>query len=101
MQSHTEMRLVDVYHLVLARGDGKLGPRLRSASGVCDKWNAQMAAGRTRRRLQPPQPKQSAGAPPCGMTAGIRPAPTCEHSRSGEQSYLAWPRCCAALSERA
>jgi uncharacterized protein (TIGR03435 family) len=72
MQSHTEMRLVDIYHLVLARGDGKRGPRLRSASGVCDKWNAQMAAdglGDT----PPPQPKQSAGAPPCGTTAGIRP----------------------------
>ena len=72
MQSHTEMRLVDIHHLVLARGDGKLGPRLRSASGVCDKWNAEMAAvglGDT----PPPQPKQSAGATPCGTTAGIRP----------------------------
>ena len=72
MQSHTEMRLVDISQLVLARAGGKLGPRLRSASGVCDKWNAQQAAaglGET----PPPQPQQSAGAIPCGITAGIRP----------------------------
>jgi uncharacterized protein (TIGR03435 family) len=72
MQSHTEMRLVDVYLLVLGRGNGKPGPRLRRASGACDTWNAQSAAaglGNT----PPTQPKQSAGAIPCGLTAGIRP----------------------------
>jgi uncharacterized protein (TIGR03435 family) len=72
MQSHTEMRQVDLYHLVLARGDGKLGPRLRSSSGVCDGWSAQSAAARLG-ETPPPQPKQSAGATPCGMTAGVRP----------------------------
>jgi uncharacterized protein (TIGR03435 family) len=72
MQSHTEMRSVDTYQLVLARGDGKPGPGLRSAGGVCDKWIAQMAAiglGDS----PPEQPKQPAGAPACGITAGIRP----------------------------
>jgi len=72
MQSHTELRPVDTYQLILARADGKFGPRLRPASGVCDKWNAQMTAGRAG-DTPPQQPKQAAGAPPCGMTAGIRP----------------------------
>jgi uncharacterized protein (TIGR03435 family) len=72
MQSHTETRLVDTYHLVLARGDRKPGPRLRSASSVCDKWRAQMAALGLG-DAPPQQPKQSAGAPPCGTTSGIRP----------------------------
>ena len=72
MQSHTEMRLVDINHLVHVRGDGKLGPRLRTASGVCDKWNEQMAAAGLG-DAPPSQPKQSAGAIPCGVTAGIRP----------------------------
>ena len=72
MQSHTEMRPVDTYHLVLARGDHILGPRLKRASGVCDKWNAQMAAIGLG-DAPPQQPTQSAGAPPCGITAGIRP----------------------------
>jgi uncharacterized protein (TIGR03435 family) len=72
MQSHTETRPAETHHLVLARGDGRLGPRLRSANGVCAEWNAQTAAaglGDT----PPPQPKPSAGAIPCGVTAGIRP----------------------------
>ena len=72
MQSHTEMRPVDTYQLILARGDGKLGPRLRPASDVCDKWNAQMTTGRAG-DAPPQQPKQAPGALPCGMTAGIRP----------------------------
>ena len=72
MQSHTEMRQVDIHDLVFAREGGKLGPRLRSASGVCDKWNAQMAAAGLG-DAPPQQPKQSAGAIPCGMTGGIRP----------------------------
>ena len=72
MQSHTEMRPLDTYELVLARADRKPGPRLRPASGVCDKWNAQLAGGRLG-DAAPQQPKQSAGANPCGMTAGIRP----------------------------
>ena len=72
MQSHTEMRLVDTYHLVLARDDRKLGPRLRSASSVCDKWRAQMAALGLG-DAPPQQPKQSADAPPCGTTSAIRP----------------------------
>ena len=72
MQSHTEMRPVDTYQLNLARGDGRLGPRLRRASGICDKWNAQMIAVGVG-DAPPQQPKQPAGALPCGMTAGIRP----------------------------
>jgi uncharacterized protein (TIGR03435 family) len=72
MQSHTEMRLLDIYHLLVARRDGKLGPSLRSASGACDDWNAQTAAAGLGEPA-PPQPKLSAGATPCGMTAGIRP----------------------------
>jgi uncharacterized protein (TIGR03435 family) len=72
MRSHTEMRLVDIHHLVVARRDAKLGPRQRSASGTCDDWNAQKAAAGLGEPA-PPQPKLSAGATPCGMTAGIRP----------------------------
>ena len=75
MQSHTEMRLVDTYQLVLARADGKLGPRVRPASAVCDEWNAWVAAHVDESIGHigaPPQPKQPAGAIPCGMTAGVR-----------------------------
>ncbi len=72
MQSHTEMRPVDTYDLVLARGDGRPGPRLRPASGACDKWNAQMAAIGLG-DIPPAQPKQSPDATPCGVTVGIRP----------------------------
>jgi uncharacterized protein (TIGR03435 family) len=76
MRSHTEMRLVDVNHLVLARGDGKPGPRLRPATGVCNEWNAQWNAQQAAGRpgdAPPQQPQQPTGAPPCGTTAGIRP----------------------------
>lgn len=67
LQTHTEMRLVDTYQLVLARQDGRPGPRLTRASGVCDEWNAQLAAT----GIEPPQPKQPAGATPCGLTFGF------------------------------
>jgi uncharacterized protein (TIGR03435 family) len=66
MQSHTEMRLVDTYDLVLARRDGRLGPRMRPASGACKEWNAQLAATGT----EPEQPKQADGAIPCGARFG-------------------------------
>ena len=66
MQSHTEMRLVDTYDLVLARRDGKRGPRMRPTSGACREWNAQLAATGT----EPEQPKQAAGAIPCGARFG-------------------------------
>jgi len=67
LQTHTEMRLVDTYQLVLARRDGKPGPRLKPASAVCNEWHAQSSAT----GIQPPQPKQRAGATPCGLTFGF------------------------------
>jgi uncharacterized protein (TIGR03435 family) len=35
LKTHTEPRPVDVYSLVPARSDGRLGPRLRPASAAC------------------------------------------------------------------
>ena len=35
LKTHVEARPVDVYSLTLARGDGRLGPRLRPASAEC------------------------------------------------------------------
>jgi uncharacterized protein (TIGR03435 family) len=35
LKTHIEARPVDVYSLALARGDGRLGPRLRPASAEC------------------------------------------------------------------
>jgi uncharacterized protein (TIGR03435 family) len=37
LRTHIEARPVDVYALVVARGDGRLGPRMRPASSACTK----------------------------------------------------------------
>lgn len=47
LKTHTEPRPVDVYTLVLARTDGRLGPRLRPASAEC---TAELEAARERER---------------------------------------------------
>ena len=66
LKTHVEARPVDVYSLVLARSDGRLGPRLRPASAECTK-ELEAARELERARLtglitpQGPEPK------PCGV----------------------------------
>jgi uncharacterized protein (TIGR03435 family) len=70
VKTHIEPRLVDVYSLVLARGDGRLGPRLRPASAECTK---ELEAARELERAwlaglitpQGPEPK------PCGVQVSM------------------------------
>jgi uncharacterized protein (TIGR03435 family) len=45
LAAHVEQREVDVYELVLARRDGKLGPGLQRSAVDCDKIDAERDAG--------------------------------------------------------
>ena len=55
MRSHTAITVVDTYDLVVARRDGRLGPRMRPATTICETWNAALAEGKEQLglRLQP------------------------------------------------
>jgi uncharacterized protein (TIGR03435 family) len=50
LRVHTEARTIDVYALVVARNDGRLGPRLKPASAAC---LAELEAERKRRAANP------------------------------------------------
>ena len=65
MRSHTALTLVDTYDLVVARRDGRLGPRMRPATTICDAWRAGLAEGKDL-----PQPKQPEGSIRCGFQTG-------------------------------
>lgn len=68
LEVHTEPRTIDVYALVVARGDGRLGPRLKRASAEC---LAELEAERQRRAANPGPITFSTGqATPCGGTVG-------------------------------
>ena len=55
---HTESRTTDIYALVLARGDGRLGPNLKVAAADCATLRAAAA-----------EPSQRATTLPCGFLA--------------------------------
>src|SRR5688500_6172157 len=44
LKVHTETREVPVYHLVLARGDGKLGQKMKASTDNCPDFKAQQQA---------------------------------------------------------
>jgi uncharacterized protein (TIGR03435 family) len=65
LKAHPEKRELQVYLLVLARPDKKLGPKLVPEETDCATIVAQ-------RRSQPPQPPQRFGdVPVCGMQSGL------------------------------
>ena len=66
LKVHTEPRTIDVYALVVARADGRLGPRLKPASADC---LAELEAERQRRAANPGPITISTGQKmPCGGT---------------------------------
>jgi uncharacterized protein (TIGR03435 family) len=64
LKAHLETRELPVYELVVARADGKLGPRLRPSTVDCDALTAARRAGGPPPALQPNEP------PPCGAMRG-------------------------------
>jgi uncharacterized protein (TIGR03435 family) len=63
---HHETRTLPVYVLVLARGDGKLGPKLQSTDRDCQA----LTAARGGALPPPPTPGEP---PPCGAVIGLGP----------------------------
>jgi uncharacterized protein (TIGR03435 family) len=72
LTAHTETRELPIYALVLARRDGRLGPRLRPTTVDCVAILAALfpAPGRGSGPPPPPSPPQSDKAPVCGSTGG-------------------------------
>jgi uncharacterized protein (TIGR03435 family) len=62
LRVHRETRELPMYALVLARSDGRLGPRLAPSSVDCDKWLAEK------------RPQLGAGGPSVVAPGGARPA---------------------------
>jgi uncharacterized protein (TIGR03435 family) len=74
LKMHTETREVPVYHLVLARNDGKLGQKMKVSTDNCPDFKAQQQAqlealakgGLSALTAMMPKPGQP--APPCSIT---------------------------------
>jgi uncharacterized protein (TIGR03435 family) len=68
--THKETRDVPIYHLLLARSDGRLGPDLRPSTQDCDAYDR----ARLEQRMAEAKKAQAAGQipPPIVMTAGER-----------------------------
>jgi uncharacterized protein (TIGR03435 family) len=67
--AHNETRELPIYALVVARGDGKLGPDLHKSEMDC---NAVFAAARGRGGMPPPPgPPQPGDRPSCGIRIGM------------------------------
>jgi uncharacterized protein (TIGR03435 family) len=64
---HRETKELPVYALVLARKDGKLGPKLTPSTVDC----AALATARGRSNVPPPAPPQPGERPVCGFRIGI------------------------------
>ena len=64
LKTHTETREMPMYALVVARSDGKLGPKMKKADVDC-------AALRGRGPGGPPAPPAPGERPQCGMMMGI------------------------------
>jgi len=68
LKVHTEPRTMDVYALVVARSDGRLGPRLKPASAQC---LAELEAERQQRAANPGPITVTTGQKmPCGGVVG-------------------------------
>lgn len=68
LKAHVEQREMDVYALVLANTDGRLGPGLRRSTVNCD---AVIAENRKRAEAgEPPQPPAPGARPVCGSIGG-------------------------------
>lgn len=69
MVAHTETREMPVYALTLARGDGRLGPKLKESTTDCQ---ALLGRGRVGGppSTPPPTAPPSNGSIPCGMRIG-------------------------------
>lgn len=68
LKAHVEQREMDVYALVLAHADGRLGPGLRRSTVDCD---TVIAESRTRAEAgAPPQPPAPGARPVCGSVGG-------------------------------
>jgi uncharacterized protein (TIGR03435 family) len=68
LKAHVEQREMDVYALVRAHADGRLGPGLRRSTVDCDTVIAE-----SRRRAEagePPQPPAPGARPVCGSVSG-------------------------------
>ena len=74
LKMHTETREVPVYHLVLARGDGKLGQKMKPSTDNCPDFKAQQQAQLEAiakgglSALAATMPKPGEAAPPCSIT---------------------------------
>ena len=64
LKTHMETREMPVYELVLARPDGRLGPRLQPSEAKCEAAMAAVQAG------EPLPPRQPNEPPPCGLMGG-------------------------------
>jgi uncharacterized protein (TIGR03435 family) len=65
LKVHTESREMPIYALVLARSDGKLGPKLSKSSTDCATLRGRGPGG------PPPAPPAPGERPQCGMMMGI------------------------------
>jgi uncharacterized protein (TIGR03435 family) len=74
LKMHTETREVPVYHLVLARGDGKLGQKMKASTDNCPDFKAQQQAQLEAiakgglSAIAGMRPKPGEAAPPCSIT---------------------------------
>ena len=74
LKVRTETREVPVYHLVLARGDGKLGQKMTASTATCPDFKAQQQAQLEAiakgglSALAGMMPKPGEAAPPCSIT---------------------------------
>lgn len=67
LKVHVEPRELDVYALVLARSDGRLGPGIRPPAVDCEA----LAAARKRGEAPPPPPFVPGQRPQCGMMSSV------------------------------
>jgi uncharacterized protein (TIGR03435 family) len=63
LKTHTEMRELPIYALMTANADGRLGPKLTPSDADCDRFNAEIRAGRA---VSPPPPTPGT-VTPCRM----------------------------------
>jgi bla regulator protein blaR1 len=73
LKAHRETKEVPVYNLVLARADGKLGPKIERSTIDCVALarGRAVAAGRGGAPPGPPQPPRVGERPECAMMAGL------------------------------
>jgi uncharacterized protein (TIGR03435 family) len=67
LKTHLETRNAPIYALVVARPDGKLGPRMSPATFDCTSWLAARDRGE---RVVPPPPSNGEGLP-CGLQSSL------------------------------